>query len=489
MARFLPTRWPLVVLFLVAIATRLPFQSQILYEHDSVNFAWAMEEFDLERHQPHAPGTFIVLILSARLLNLWFKDANQSLVMVNIIAMAIATCAIYVLGNLWFNRTVGWIAALLMLSSPLIWFYSEVGLSYTLELAWVTLIAIACHHTRNGNHRALLLSALLLGLSGGIRPNTPIFLFPLWSVATGLAWREKRYGATEIILALGMGAIGVLLWGIPLLILSGGLDAYAIAIQTWLDRHLEDSDSIQEIISNLRLWLYTLVMTLGFVTIPLLGWVTARRFRLPPLPIRDWRTQAILLWCFPSVFYLTFVHFQRQGHSYTVMPVVILLAALVLNGYVEQNRWRSPQTLKLWVVSFILCNSLLFIWGPTQWRTWTSLQDYDRFVQQRLEVIEQTFPPSSTTVLSSGQYARLVSYYFRDYFSADLSMILTEDLAFLDPRVNTLVLFDSKILANSPANLQIQEIPLPGGDRLRYIQWQLPQNVQVSKNNLLLQSN
>jgi hypothetical protein len=68
-------------------------------------------------------------------------------------------------------------------------------------------------------------------------------------------------------------------------------------------------------------------------------------------------------------------------------------------------------------------------------------------------------------------------------------MILTEDLANLDPRVNTLVLFDAKILANLPTNIQIQEIPLPGGDRLRYIQWQLPQNVQVSKNNLLLQSN
>jgi len=486
MARFLQHRWPLVVLFLLAIATRLPFQSQILYEHDSVNFAWAMEEFDLERHQPHAPGTFIVLILSARLLNLWLHDANQSLVMVNIIAMAIATCAIYVLGNLWFNRTVAWIAAFLMLSSPLIWFYSEVGLSYTLELAWVTLIVIACHHSRHGNKRALLLSALLLGLSGGIRPNTPIFLFPLWCVATGLGWREQRYRATDIILALGAGAIGVSLWGIPLLMLSGGFDAYVAAIQIWLDGHLKDTDSIQEIISNIRLWLYTLVMTLGFVTLPLLRLAYAHRSAIPPLPIRDWRTQAILLWCFPSLFYLTFVHFQRQGHSYTVMPVVILLAALALDRYLQQNRSRSPQALKIWIISFVLCNSLLFIWGPTQWRTSTSLQDYDRFVLERQQVIENNFPPTSTTVLSSGHYGRLVSYYFRDYFSSDLGMMLTDDLANLDPRVNTLVLFDSKILANLPPNIQVQEVPLSQGDRLRYIQWQPFQEVQVSNQSLII---
>ncbi|MDJ1181474.1 hypothetical protein PJF56_21650 [Roseofilum sp. BLCC_M91] len=486
MARFLQHRWPLVVLFLLAIATRLPFQSQILYEHDSVNFAWAMEEFDLERHQPHAPGTFIILILSARVLNLWLHDANQSLVMVNIMAMAIATCAIYVLGNLWFNRSVAWIAAFLMLSSPLIWFYSEVGLSYTLELAWVILIVIACHHSRNGNRRALLLSALLLGLSGGIRPNTPIFLFPLWSMAAGLAWREKRYRATDIILALVAGAIGVSLWGIPLLILSGGFDAYVSAIQIWLDGHLKDSDSLQEIISNIRLWLYTLVMTLGFVTIPLLWFAYSNRSRIPPLPIRDWRTQAILLWSFPSILYLTFVHFQRQGHSYTVMPVVILLAALALDWYLQQNRSRSPQALKIWIVSFILCNSLLFIWGPPQWRTWAKIQDYDQFVEVRRDAIYQTFPPTSTTVLSSGHYARLVSYYFRDYFSADLGMMLTDDLAFLDPRVNTLVLFDSRILANLSPDIEVQELPLPQGDSLRYIQWQPFQEVQVSNQSLII---
>jgi len=486
MARFLQHRWPLVVLFLLAIATRLPFQSQILYEHDSVNFAWAMEEFDLERHQPHAPGTFIVLILSARLLNLWLNDANQSLVTVNIIAMAIATSAIYVLGNLWFNRQVAWIAALLMLSSPLVWFYSEVGLSYTLELAWAILIAIACHHTRKGNCRALLLSALLLGLSGGIRPNTPIFLLPLWSVAAGFGWREKNYRATDILLALGAGAIGVSLWGIPLLILSGGFDAYVAAIQIWLDGHLKDSDSIQEIISNLRLWLYTLAMALGFVTLPLLRFAYTHRSFIPPLPIRDWRTQAILLWSFPSILYLTFVHFQRQGHSYTMMPVVFLLAAVALDRYLHQNRSRSSQALKIWIASFVLCNSLLFIWGPPQWRTWTSLQHYDQFVLERQKVIENNFPPTSTTVLSSGHYSRLVSYYFRDYFSADLSMMLTEDFALLDPRVNTLVLFDSRILANLPANIDIQELPLSSGDRLRYIQWQPSQNVQVSKNSLII---
>ncbi|MDJ1185440.1 hypothetical protein [Roseofilum casamattae] len=487
MTRFLKRHWPLLFLFVLALVTRLPFQSQILYEHDTVNFAWAMEDFDLERHQPHAPGTFIILILSARWLNLWLHDANQSLVTINILAMAIAAPAIYQLGSLWFNRSVGWIAAFLVLSSPLTWFYSEVGLSYTLELAWVTLLAIACHYTRNGDRRALLLSAFLLGLAGGIRPNTPIFLFPLWSISVGLGWRKNAYQIGEILLAAGVAFVGVLLWFVPLLVMCGGWSAYQIAIANWLDSHLEDTNTLSEILANLWLWFCTILMALGSTIIPLLSFAWSRRSDLPNFPIRDWRAQAMLLWSFPSLIYLTFVHFQRQGHSYTVVPIIFLLAALSLYSYIQQHPSLSLQQARLWIIGFILCNTVLFIAGPAEWRTWTRIRDHDRYVGERVTAITQTFPPSSTTVLSTGHYARLVSYYFRDYHSPRLGTILTNDLAFIDPRVNTLVLFDSAMLSELPPEIQVQTLPLPDGDRLRYIQWDLPKQVKVSQQTLQIE--
>ncbi|MBP0030914.1 hypothetical protein [Roseofilum sp. Guam] len=87
-----------------------------------------------------------------------------------------------------------------------------------------------------------------------------------------------------------------------------------------------------------------------------------------------------------------------------------------------------------------------------------------------------------------------MSYYFRDYFSATLGMILTDDFALLDPRVNTLVLFDSRILGNLSPDIEVQELALPQGDRtsngshyrLRYIQWQPSQEVKVSNQSLII---
>ncbi len=478
MARLLKTQWVVIGLFVLAIATRLPYQSRTLYEHDAVNFAWAMEDFDLERHQPHPPGTFIILIWSARLLNLWHHDANQSLVAVNIIAMAIATVALYHLGNLWFNPSVALMAAFIMLSSPLTWFYSEVGLSYTPELAWVVLLAIACHHTRFGDRRALLISSLLLGLAGGIRPNTPIFLFPLWAIALTLGGRDYGYRLKHLLLAFLSVALGCALWVIPLLEESGGWQTYQRAIHLWLNSHLKDTDSFRELFSNLWLWISTLLMSLGFITLPLLWWV--HRFPIRNLPWRDWRCQAIALWSFPSILYLTFVHFQRQGHSTTILPVIFLVTALALHTRIKHSTL-SAQKAKLWITGFVLCNTLLFIGGPAQWRTWTRIHEYDRFVKERITVIEQTFSPAHTAVLSTGNYARLVSYYFRNYYAADLGLILTEDFAFLDPRVNTLILFDGETLAHATSELPIQTLPLPPNDRLRYVQWSPPQQVQVSQ--------
>ncbi len=49
--------WVLVgTLFLLGLVSRLPFRSEILYHWDSVNFAYAIEEFNIAKEQPHPPG-------------------------------------------------------------------------------------------------------------------------------------------------------------------------------------------------------------------------------------------------------------------------------------------------------------------------------------------------------------------------------------------------------------------------------------------------
>jgi uncharacterized membrane protein len=70
--------------------------------------------------------------------------SNQSLVWISVISGSLGIIAIFWLGKTLFNQQVGVLAALLTLTSPLHWFYSEVALNYSLEFLLVTACALLC---------------------------------------------------------------------------------------------------------------------------------------------------------------------------------------------------------------------------------------------------------------------------------------------------------------------------------------------------------
>ncbi|NIN97648.1 MAG: hypothetical protein GTO49_22235, partial [Anaerolineae bacterium] len=44
-----------VFLLVIGVLTRIPFRSHFLFNVDSVNYALALDSFDLAAHQPHPP--------------------------------------------------------------------------------------------------------------------------------------------------------------------------------------------------------------------------------------------------------------------------------------------------------------------------------------------------------------------------------------------------------------------------------------------------
>src|SRR4030042_1988465 len=111
-------------LFLLTIITRVPFTSKFLYHWDAVQFALALEKYNIAVHQPHPPGYFLYVMLG-RFLNLFIKDANSTFV-------------------------------------------------------FISLIAFFCWKVFTGKHKYIYLSVIALGIAGGVRQNSMVFLLPLW---------------------------------------------------------------------------------------------------------------------------------------------------------------------------------------------------------------------------------------------------------------------------------------------------------------------
>jgi len=117
------------VLFIVTILSHLPFTSRFLYHYDSVQFALALEKYDVYLHQPHPPGYFLY-VMAGKLLDHFIQDASTSFIAMSVVASGLTVVAIYYLARAIFNGNTAWWARWLAVTSPLLWFYGEVALSY-----------------------------------------------------------------------------------------------------------------------------------------------------------------------------------------------------------------------------------------------------------------------------------------------------------------------------------------------------------------------
>jgi hypothetical protein len=490
------TMWIAILICVVGIVTRIPFRSQILHHWDSVNFALAINHFDVRLHQPHPPGTFVIYIMLGRLFDLVVHDPNASLVWLSVVLSGLGAVALFLLGTEWFGREVGLTTALLAIVSPLVWFHGEVALSYMLEFLWVPILVYFVYKMQTRSWWALLASALMIGMAGGIRPNTPVFLFPLWILGIVV----HKYPLKKILVALLVMGVGVLIWAIPMLVMSGGLMEYIELMRWWQNQHTEESASLAGVAGNTARFVAYAVYNLGLGLVPLVIASIRIGCTHPHLPgivrslKKDWRTQALAGWIAPAAGYFTIIHLMQPGHTFTIQPALLLLAGLAI---VSLARMKGVWHRNVWIavtVVVVVVNALFFVVGPTYLfgdtrllfttPTWNTIHDYDVYVTERLDAIRHSFPPQETAILANGRNFRLPDYYLPDYQLTSLSYQVNASSVMLAEPIHTLVFFDDSMLSELPAGVAVQAVPLPDGESLHYITWDERHVVVVGQGTL-----
>src|SRR5215510_318600 len=111
-----------LLLAVLTLASRWPYRAHLLPTWDAVQFALALERYDVVRHQPHPPG-YILYVALGRLAELVLGDPIGALVSLAILASAVAVFLLYALGWHLYGRRAALIAALGLVASPLFWAY------------------------------------------------------------------------------------------------------------------------------------------------------------------------------------------------------------------------------------------------------------------------------------------------------------------------------------------------------------------------------
>ena len=297
--------------------TRLPFRAERLSGWDPVNFALALDRWDLALHQPHPPG-YLGYILLARLARLVTGDANAALILVGAVATAAAAIVLWrVAGAIGVPAVPRWAGTVAFLLSPLVWFYSSVGEVYALEMLSALLVAAVCLRLRC-TESSLWPLALAFAACALVKPPTALLLLPLAAIAAP-GRRLASLGAGAAAVTAVMLARAVDDPAMPALFVEqflGATEGTRLAAAS-------DASFLPGLNRQARDVLQGLLMigAGAAVALPYAAW-RAIRPSAAGAPVLDgvWAAG----WFVPMLAVFLFVHFPKPGYLLPLVPLVFL---------------------------------------------------------------------------------------------------------------------------------------------------------------------
>lgn len=333
--------WALALFFFTATAvSRIPFRDRTLFSWDSGSFALALERFDLGQQRPHPPG-YILYVGVGRLFELFTRSPNEALVALSIFSAALSVAGVYLVGRSIFSHTVGIVAAVLLFFSPLFWFYSEVALTYAVEVPLALLVIWLLYQMFFFRRYAVICGAVL-GLAAGLRQDPLIFLGPLFLAAS------FRVGRRKMVLSWLALAGGVAVWLIPLVISVGSLGLFrkyqSMQYSGAVVPYSIFAKGLDGLLTNAKETLKALLWLAGPALL-LLPVAAYRFFR------RDRRVIFLVITTLPALAFFLVYFIDPPGYLLICAPAIILLLAqgmVLAAGWLREliSRMRLVQGLR-----------------------------------------------------------------------------------------------------------------------------------------------
>jgi hypothetical protein len=411
-------------LSLLTILSRLPYRARMLYNWDAVQFALALKEYDVGKHQPHPPG-YILYVGLGRMVNAYLDNPTAAYVLLAVACSGLTTFVVYFLARTIYDRATALAAAALLAVSPLFWFYGSVGLTYAGEALCASTVAYFTFRALRGSETDAWLAAGYLGLAGGMRQSLLVLLFPLWIGAVAFGVRRWR----TVLVGVGILAVAVLTWFLPMIWLTGGLERYLAASIELADSVVKPtsifSGRLEVTLRMSRYLLESVLVGLGPLAVAgvFVPWYVRRH---------GWgRSEWFLLgWAAPPILVYTLVHFGQAGYVLTFLPALVVLLSRVLVAALAEAAifvrlpGARPALTAAAVVLVLLVNGSFFVnarplqrdfdtrrpaWRQTaqdeafDWifsRTAAALREHEQVLRTFVDSIQGLYSPDDTVIVT-----------------------------------------------------------------------------------------
>jgi hypothetical protein len=403
-----------LALFVVALALRVPFRSQFAYYWDSAQFALAVGEYNIRISQPHVPG-FYLYVLLGRLMNLFVGEPHAALVWLSVLAGAWLVSMGYLLATSMFGRSCGWGTGLILLTSPLSWFHSEIALTTIVDSALVVSFVFVCWRAIQSRVtwlQAIVLAALL-AVVGGVRQHSAPLLVPLWMY---VFWGFAQPRAWKFLCATVLAAGLSLLWFMPMVKSAGGLGGYMDLVRLKCEfdksRIVWAGGGAGALVMDLycmgRAFWVGLWAAAVLPLMELVHWVLFEKRAGAGDSYRANRGQlcVLALWITPMLLFGLLMYVERPGHVLNLFPAVVILASLGLVRFSKQlviNRLWGPCAVFAIVVAV---NAVVFLYAPPLVTRLSlglrlsarEIQDHDTDLQVCIRTIQKNWPAKNVVM-------------------------------------------------------------------------------------------
>ncbi len=332
---------------------------------DSVLYAIGSVRYSIADYTPPSPGYFLY-VMSGHVLNYFFQSPFDSLVFLSVFYSGGIGVVLFLLARRMFSTTCGFVAVLLFLTSPVFWYKGITIYGYLNAGFFILLTTFFCYRTIQGHMPSIYGAALSYALTVGVRPQDimpmiPLFLYTLYHV-------DRRH---QIRGGIVFGTI-CLVWLIPLVHISGGIQAYWALLQHGSQYLAENSiwgGNFFQQVNNHWMRLGQYFERSYFLGIFPLIYGMGRMFYLPH--IRNQKAiQFLCVWILPQIIFNFFIQFAEIGHGlvWGLGGFVIIAQSIVILSEDFQIFWKQwihdpiLQKLFLYSVVFLICciNVIMF---------------------------------------------------------------------------------------------------------------------------------
>lgn len=464
----MPVGW--ILLWALVVITRWIYLGKYAESWDAVDFALALERYDILAMQPHFPG-YPLLILFAQVAKGLFRDPILSLSAVSAFFGCASALLFYDWMKRWFGGTLLPMAGMSLFAfNPLIWLTSVQPMSESMGLFGVLLTWWLCSLSIESKNpwRITLAATVIYGLTLGVRlsyfPIGTAILLPFWlSIPKGTI-RETFYRTLlRGFIVLSTFTAVILVWMLPIAIGEGGLASYWKLGEAFTEGHFNQwgGTIVTDPYVGQRLWAWVITQwieagwfgigkgdgdALPFVAgsilsfsvlsmIPAIavsvwGWAAGRVFRglgrsvrlgrfgrlggIGGLPVGETtRLRAIFLWFCTVPYSLWLLVGQNADKPRHILPLLPIYLVLLIAGW---SQWRSIYKIRfsVRVVSFVLIGLML---AGSFFRGLELIQRHAQTappVYRLVEYVSQNYP-ANDTLLFTWEEQRIFDYYQSSY--------------------------------------------------------------------------